>query len=250
MPGVGMFMGFDPLLILISVVGGVIAFGAQALVKSAFARYSRVGNTRNLSGAEAAQLMLQSEGVNDVQIRRYEGGWLSDHYNPATKIINLSPEVYDGRSVASVGIACHEAGHALQHAQGYAFLKLRSLLVPVVGIGSKLGMWILMIGFALAYAQQFASDGNGVKIATFGLILFSSVFLFQLITLPVEWNASTRSKHALVSHGIVAPGAETRGVSAVLNAAALTYLAAAISSLLQILYFAYRLGLFNRRSRE
>lgn len=175
-----------------------------------------------------------------MKINRYEGGWLSDHFNPATMVINLSPEVYDNRSVAAVGIACHEAGHALQHAQGYPFLKLRTLLVPTAGLGSKLGIPLIFIG------MLFGSLG----LAKLGLVLFGLVFLFQLITLPVELNASSRSKQALISHGIVGRGVEANGVSAVLNAAALTYIAAAISTLLTLLYYAYRLGLFGGRSRD
>lgn len=232
--------GMDPLYWLIFGAALVLSLVAQGLVKSAFEKYSKVGNSRNLSGAEAAKLMLQAEGVTNVKINRYEGGWLSDHFNPATMVINLSPEVYDNRSVAAVGIACHEAGHALQHAQGYPFLKLRTLLVPTAGLGSKLGIPLIFIG------MLFGSLG----LAKLGLVLFGLVFLFQLITLPVELNASSRSKQALISHGIVGRGVEANGVSAVLNAAALTYIAAAISTLLTLLYYAYRLGLFGGRSRD
>ncbi len=240
--GISPFMyGLDPLYLVIAAVAALISLFAQGMVKSAFAKYSRVGNSRNLTGAEAAKLMLESEGVYDVQIRRYDGGWLSDHFNPATKVINLSPEVYDQRSVAAVGIACHEAGHALQHAQGYAPLKLRSLLVPTVGIGSNLGIILIVIGAAFGM----------MGLAKIGLILFSAVFVFQLVTLPVELNASARSKHALISHGIVASGMETKGVSAVLNAAAFTYVAAMIASLMTLLYYAFRLGLLGgNRSRD
>lgn len=230
----------DPMLMLIGLVAMVVSLIAQGMVKSAFTKYSRVGNSRNLSGGEAAKMMLQAEGIHDVTINRYEGGWLSDHYNPATKVINLSPDVYDSRSVAAVGVACHEAGHALQHAQGYPFLKLRNLLVPTAGLGSKLGIPLIIVGYLI----------GSMGLAKIGLLLFGLVFLFQLITLPVELNASSRSKQALVSHGIVGQGAEARGVSAVLNAAALTYLAAVISSLMYLLYYAYRLGLLGNRSRD
>lgn len=235
-----MMYTMDPLYWLVFGGAMILSLIAQAMVKSAFAKYSRVGNTRNLSGAEAAKLMLDAEGVGDVRIARYEGGWLSDHYNPSTKLINLSPEIYDGRSVAAVGIACHEAGHALQHAHGYAFLKLRTLLVPTASLGGKLGIPLIIVGALI----------GSLGLAKFGLVLFGLVFLFQLITLPVELDASSRSKHALVSHGIVGRGNEAAGVSAVLNAAALTYVAAAISSLMTLLYYAYRLGLFGGRSRD
>lgn len=241
--GTGMgygFMGMDPLYWLLFGAGMVLSLIAQGLVKSAYAKYSRVGNSKNLSGAEAAQLMLQREGIADVRVNRYEGGWLSDHYNPSTKIINLSPEVYEGRSLASVGIACHEAGHALQHAKHYGPLALRNLLVPTAGLGSSLGIPMIVLGALFGW----------LGLAKIGLVLFGLVFLFQLITLPVELDASSRSKKALVNNGIIQPGAEARGVAAVLNAAAMTYVAAAISSLLTLLYYAYRLGLFGGRSNR
>ncbi len=234
------FAMMDPLYLIMFGVAALLSVFAQARVKSAFERYSKVGNSRNLSGAEAARAMLASEGVTDVTINRYQGGWLSDHFNPSTKVINLSPDVYDGRSVAAVGIACHEAGHALQHAHGYAPLKLRSLLVPTANLGSAIGLPLVIIGAVIGY----------LGLAKIGLVLFSLVFLFQLITLPVELNASARSKQALVEHGIVMHGAEERGVAAVLNAAALTYIAAAVGTLMTILYYAIRLGLLGGRSRD
>lgn len=238
--GMPMFYGLDPLYFIVFGVAMVMSLIAQGKVTSAFKKYSAVRNSRNLSGAEAAEQMLRAEGINDVQVNRYQGGMLSDHFNPATKIINLSPDVYDGRSVASVGVACHEAGHALQHAQGYPFLKFRNLLVPTATLGSKLGIPLIIIGAVMGM----------MGLAKIGLLLFGLVFLFQVITLPVELDASARSKKALVSHGIVT-GDEARGVSAVLNAAAFTYIAAAISSLMTLLYYAYRLGLFggNRRNQ-
>lgn len=225
----------DPLYLLCFGVAMVLSLIAQGMVKSAFAKYSQVGNSRNMSGAEAARTMLAAEGIANVQINRYQGGWLSDHYNPGTKVINLSPEVYDGRSLAAVGIACHEAGHALQHAQGYALLTLRNWVVPTANLGSALGVPLIIIGMLL----------GSLGLAKIGLILFSLVFIFQVLTLPVELNASARSKQALVQNGIVAHGPEASGVAAVLNAAALTYVAAAIGTLLQILYFAIRLGLLG-----
>jgi Predicted Zn-dependent protease len=233
------YMGMDPLYIVIALVSAGLSMAAQTWVKSAFAKYSRMRNTQNLSGAEAAQLMLHAEGVDDVEIRRYNGGMLSDHFDPRQKVINLSPEVYDGRSVASVGVACHEAGHALQHAAHYTPLVLRSLLVGPTNIGSKLAIPLIIIGMVIGY----------LNLAKFGVVLFGVTLLFQLVTLPVEINASSRSKHALISHGIV-NGEEARGVSAVLNAAAFTYVAAAVSSLMFLLYWAIRLGLLGGRSRD
>lgn len=235
--GMGGFMGLDPLYMVIFGVTMAISMITQWWIKSSFSKYSKMPNTRNLTGAEAAAEMLRDEGVTDVQIRRFEGGMLSDHYDPRTKTINLSPEVHDLRSVASVGVACHEAGHALQHAHGYAPLALRSLLVMPTTLASKFSIPIIMAGMI------FQSLG----LAKLGLILFGVTFLFQVITLPVEINASMRSKHSLVAHHIVAPGAESRGVSTMLTAAAFTYIAAAISTLMTMLYWAYRLGLFGGR---
>lgn len=235
-------MGLDPLYMIVAAVAAGLSLIAQLWVKSAFAKYSRVPNSRNMSGGEAAAYMLRAEGVNDVAIRRHNGGMLSDHFDPRGKVINLSPEVYDGRSVAAVGVACHEAGHALQHAKRYAPLALRSLLVLPTNLGSKLAFPIILAGLVLQYFGL-------VKI---GFILFSLTFIFQVVTLPVEINASVRSRKALIAHNIVAPGAEARGVSSVLTAAAFTYIAAAIASLMTLLYYAFRLGLLGggRRSSD
>lgn len=240
MGGMPFMYGLDPLYMIVFGVTMALSLLAQGWVKSAFSRYSRVGNSRNMTGAEAAQLMLHAEGINDVAIRRYNGGMLSDHFDPRGKVINLSPEVYDSRSVAAVGVACHEAGHALQHASHYAPLTLRSMLVLPTNISSRFSIPLIILGLML---QSFG-------LAKVGVILFGVTLLFQLVTLPVEINASSRSKRALVSHGIVT-GEEARGVSAVLNAAAFTYIAAAISSLLTLLYWLARLGLIGgNRSRD
>lgn len=238
--GLGMFGMFDPLYLIFFGGAALLSMIAQWLVKAAFQKYSKIGNHRNITGAQAAQQMLAAEGITDVKINRYEGGWLSDHYNPATKTINLSPDVYDQPSLAAVGVACHEAGHALQHAHGYALLKLRSVLVPFYSFGGNFGLWITIIGAMMGY----------LGLAKLGLAIFSLVFVFQLVTLPVELNASSRSKAALLAHGIVSPGAEAQGVSNMLSAAAFTYVAAAVSTLMTILYYAIRLGLIGGRSRD
>ncbi|MCC8189453.1 MAG: zinc metallopeptidase [Planctomycetes bacterium] len=230
---------YDPLYMVVFVVTMGLSLLAQAWITSAFRKYSKVGNSRNMTGAEAARLMLESEGIHDVTINRLQGGMLSDHFDPRRKLINLSPDVYDGRSVAAVGVACHEAGHALQHAQHYAPLALRNLLVVPTGIGSKLAIPLILIGFVF---QAFG-------LAKIGVILFGVTFLFQLITLPVEINASVRSRNALISHGIVT-GMEAQGVTRVLSAAAFTYIAAAITSLLTLLYWAMRLGLLGGGNRS
>ena len=232
------YPGMDPLYWLFFGGALVLSLAAQAMVKYAFGRYSTVGNSRNLSGAEAAAMMLSAEGVGDVRIVRQNSGFLSDNFNPSDRTISLSPDVYDGRSVAAVGVACHEAGHALQHARGYAPMAFRSLLIPVANLGNALGVPLIILGMVMGW----------LGLAKFGLFLFAAIFVFQLVTLPVELDASARSKKALAEHGIVRYGEETRGVAAVLNAAALTYVAAAVGTLLTILYHAMRLGLLGGRS--
>lgn len=234
------FYAMDPLYLLFFGAALVLSLVAQWMVKAAYGKYSRAGNSGNMSGAEAARRMLAAEGVGNVQINRHQGGWLSDHYNPGTGVVNLSPEVYDGRSLASVGIACHEAGHALQHARGYAPLKLRNLVVPTANLGSALGVPLIVVGMLL----------GSLGLAKIGLALYSLIFLFQVLTLPVELDASARAKQALVQNGIISYGPEQKGVASVLNAAALTYVAAAVGTLLTLLYYAMRLGLLGGRSRE
>ena len=223
-----MMMGMNSGYMLVFLVTMGLSLLAQFWIKSAFAKYSRVGNSRNMTGAQAAELMLRAEGVNDVQVKLYPGGMLSDHYDPRTKIINLSPDVYNSASIAAVGVACHEAGHALQHARGYGPLALRSLLLTPASIGSRFAVPMIFLGLVI----------GALGLAKIGLLLFGLTFVFQLITLPVEINASTRSRAALLGNGIVASGEESTGVTRVLSAAAFTYIAAAITSLLWLLHYA------------
>ncbi|MFH0910259.1 MAG: zinc metallopeptidase [Planctomycetota bacterium] len=237
-----LFTMFDPLYWLLITPAMLLALWAQIRVKSAFARYSRMENSRHLSGAEAAALMLEREGLGDVKIEMTQG-WLSDHYDPRDKTLRLSPDVYNGRTVAAVGVACHEAGHALQHAYGYAPLHLRTILVPVAGFGSSFA-WILIIGGIIFQALPF-----GLMLAKIGVLLFGAAVLFQVVTLPVEFNASSRAKDALVRNGVLAYSEEIEGANAVLNAAALTYVAATIAALAQLLYWMIRLGIIGGRRR-
>ena len=188
-----------------------------------------------MTGAQAARAMLDQAGLYDVKIG-YSQGMLSDHYNPMTRSLALSPDVHDRPSVAAVGIACHEAGHALQHAQGYAALKLRSALVPTANIGSNFSWIAIMAGFFL----------QAQGLVMIGIILFSATVIFQLVTLPVEFDASNRAKQLVVNYGILAPQ-EREGVDKVLNAAAWTYVAAAVTSILTLLYFLMRAGLLGGR---
>lgn len=181
-----------------------------------------------MSGEQAARLMLDSAGLQSVAIEQI-GGTLSDHYDPRSKVIRLSPEVYSARSMAAVGVACHEAGHALQDAQGYAPLVIRNMAVPAANIGSNLGMWMFIGGMV------FQLPG----LIWLGIAAFSCVVIFQVINLPVEFNASTRAKQQLVAHGIISDY-ETLYVSKVLNAAALTYVAATLQAVATLVYLLLR----------
>jgi hypothetical protein len=203
--------------------------------RSAFGKYAKVRTMNGLTGAQAAQRMLATAGITDVEIVPTRG-YLSDHYNPLTKKLALSEAVYGAPSIAAVGVACHEAGHAIQHASHYAPLKLRSALVPTARIGSSLGMWVVFGGLILQM--------QGLVVA--GIVLFSAVVLFQLVTLPVEFDASKRAKEVAFRHGLITEQ-EKEGVAKVLDAAAMTYVAAAIGSILTLLYFLLRSGLLGGR---
>jgi Zn-dependent membrane protease YugP len=220
---------------LFIVPGLALSIWASVRVKRAFNKYSKVRSARGLTGAEAAQVLLRGAGITDVRIVRAHGV-LSDHYNPVTKTLALSDPVYGSDSIAAVGVATHEAGHAIQHAQHYAPLWVRSTLVPTANIGSSIGYFVMLIGL-------FMSSTNMVLV---GAVLFSAVLLFQIVTLPVEFDASNRAKALVVEHGIVSMQ-ERQGVDRVLNAAALTYVAAAVSTLLTLLYFLWRSGLIGGR---
>lgn len=228
-------MFFDPMYLLFILPGLALSMWASFRTKSAFEKYSRVPSARGLTGAQAAQILLDRAGLHDVSITRSHG-FLSDHYNPMNKSLNLSEAVYGSNSVAAIGVAKHEAGHAIQHAQKYAPLWLRSTLVPTASIGSSIG-YLVMIG------GLFLGMTNLVLV---GAVLFSMVLLFQIVTLPVEFDASNRAKQLVVEYGIVSPS-ERQGVDRVLNAAALTYVAAAVSTLLTLLYFLMRAGLLGGR---
>jgi uncharacterized protein len=214
----------------------LLSLWASFRTRSAFKKYSRVRTARGLTGAQAAQEMLQRSGIYDVKIEPARG-FLSDHYNPVNKTLALSQPVYGSPSVAAVGVACHEAGHAIQHAMGYKPLWLRSALVPMANIGSTVSYLVILAGLIFLRSPQMVY---------FGALLFSAVVLFQLITLPVEFDASARAKRLAVDNGIVL-AQERQGMDRVLNAAALTYVAAAISSVMTLLYY---LALGNSMSRR
>jgi hypothetical protein len=231
-----MFLGFDPMYWVFLGPTMLLALWAQMRVKSAYGKWSQVEASSRMSGAEAAQRMLRSAGVGDVKIEAVQG-FLSDHYDPRSKTLRLSPGVYQSNSVAAMGIACHEAGHALQHATAYAPLSFRTAMVPVASIGSMLA-WPMIIGGALL---------NMANLTLLGVVAFSGMVLFQMVTLPVEFDASNRAKRQLQQLGIIQSQKEAGGVAAVLDAAAMTYVAATITAVMQLLYFAMRAGLFGGR---
>lgn len=204
----------------------LLSIWAQMKVKSAFGKYSKVAATSGMTGAQAAAYMLRSAGLGNIKIER-GGGYLTDHYDPRGKVIRLSPDVHDKASLASVGIACHEAGHAIQDAQRYAPLVIRNMAVPVASFGSSAGLYILLAGLIF----------NAMGLAMIGLFLFGAVVVFQVVNLPVEFDATARAKRAMVDYGMLQAGAEQEGASKVLDAAALTYVAATLSAIFTFLYY-------------
>ena len=219
------FPYIDPMYFLIVGPALILSIVAQVKVRSTFKRFSRVGTQSGITGAEAAKRLLQSYGLAGVEVVRARG-FLSDHYDPRHRVLRLSAQVHDGQSISSVGVAAHEAGHALQHAEGYFPLRVRTILVPVARIGSYLAWPLLIIGFLFS---AFAL----VKLA---IVFFAGAVLFQLVTLPVEFDASRRAVAILGERGILV-GEELDGTRKVLNAAALTYVAAAAAAVLQLIYF-------------
>jgi uncharacterized protein len=217
-------MFFDPMYFVYVAPALLLAMWAQWRVHSAYAAASQ--EPAKITGAAAARLILDSAGATDVAIEQVPGK-LSDHYDPQAKVLRLSPEVYSQRSLAAVGIAAHEAGHALQDAQGYALMSIRNAAVGIANIGSGFGVILLLIGLGIGLSQ----------LAWLGILLFGGTVFFQLVNLPVEFDASNRAKAQLVSLGIV-PQADMGGVNRVLNAAAWTYVAATLQSLLTLLYYA------------
>jgi len=225
-------MFFDPRYFLFMLPGLLLAAYAAIKTQSTFRRYSRVGAASGMTGAQAARALLAAHGLGGINIQMARG-FLSDHYDPSARALRLSPEVYNSPSLAAIGVACHEAGHALQHADGYAPLALRSQLVPITQFGSQLAFPIIIAGL-LFQAPFFVN---------LGILLFAAVVAFTIVTLPVEWNASARAKRLMVNAGIVSPR-EAPAAAAVLNAAFLTYIASTVTAVLQLLYY---LSLARRR---
>ncbi len=225
-------MIFDPVYFLFVLPPFFLGLYAQWKVKSSFAAMSKV--PARMTGANAARQMLDNAGLSDVGIEEVSGH-LSDHYDPRHKVLRLSPDVYHGQSMAAVGVACHEAGHAFQDAKGYVPLAIRNLAVPAANFGSNAGMALLFVGLIFSFKP----------IAVIGLLLFACVVFFQVVNLPVEFNASTRAREELVAQGIIA-GNEEQYVAQVLNAAALTYVAGTLQAIMTLLYYGMRV-LGNQR---
>jgi len=235
----------DPLYMILILIGIVFSGGAAFMVKSRFKKGEKIPIASGYTGAQVAELILRDAGITDVSVHKHRG-FLSDHYNPMNKTLNLSPEVYNGRSAASAGVAAHEVGHAIQHAQNYFPMWLRSAIVPAANIGSNLGPWLVIIGIMLGAGAEI-NPGIGHSLAVLGVALFAAATAFTLVTVPVEFDASSRAKRQLQHLGIIRQGNESNAVSSVLTAAGLTYVAAAITSIMQLLYWAYKAGLIGGR---
>ena len=223
-----MFYYFDPLYFMFALPGLVLALYAQAKVKSNYSKYSKIINSSGYTGADVAQLILRSNGITNVQIRRISGN-LTDNFNPKDNCIYLSDGVFGSNTIAAVGIAAHEAGHAVQHAQSYAPVKIRSALVPICNFGAGVSPFLILLGYFLQMEV--------LLFLALGVFLLS--VLFQLVTLPVEFDASSRALDAIKQSGVLNPQ-EQKGAKKVLSAAALTYVAALLQSLLIFLYYFVR----------
>lgn len=228
-------MYLNPIWVVFALPGIVLGLWAQARVKGAFNKYSKIRTARGVNGAEVARTLLDAQGLYNIRVEESKG-FLSDHYDPRSKVLRLSPAVYRTPSVAAAGIAAHEMGHALQDAGGYFPLQVRSTIVPAAQFGSKLAPLLFIVGFLF----QFTT------LAWIGLALFGAAVLFTVVTLPVEFDATKRAKRLLVSNGVLI-GNEMEGVNKVLDAAALTYVAAAVAAIGQLLYYAFLLMGGRRR---
>ena len=234
---------FDPTYLVI-IPALIFSLWASSRVNSTFNKYSGIGSRNGLTGAQAARKVLDSHGLYHIQIE-YVNGHLSDHYDPSTQTLRLSESVYGNTSTAAIGVACHEAGHAIQHAEEYAPLKLRQAIIPITNIGSRFGIYLFMIGFLI---NIFSATNSifGMGLAWAGIALFSFTAFFQLITLPTEFDASSRALNEIERAGILYQD-EIPSAKKVLNAAALTYVAALAVSLTQLLRLVLLLSRFSNR---
>jgi hypothetical protein len=232
---------FDPMWFLFMIPPFIFMMYAQSRVNSAFKKYSKVANMRRITGAQAAETLLRSNGLSHVKVEGIRGR-LGDHYDPRHKVLRLSPDVYSKPSVAALGIVAHEVGHAVQDKVGYSFMRLRASLVPAANLGSQLGFISVILGVILAWlGMEF-----GLTVAWAGIFLFALVVLFSLVTLPVEFDASNRARQMLRNTGLVSVQ-EYNAASAVLSAAALTYVASFLQVVAQLFYFILLVSGMRRR---
>jgi Zn-dependent membrane protease YugP len=237
-------MYLDPVYWVLIGIGLALSLWAQFKVKSTFARYSQVATRSGLTGAQVARRILEANNVRDVDIESVPGT-LTDHYDPRAKVLRLSQPVFGSRSIAAAGVAAHEVGHAIQHAHGYAPLKFRSAWVPVANLGGGISMFVIMAALAVGGT----ATAMGQNLANIGILLFATTTVFTLVTLPVEFDASRRALATLERGGLM-PREEIAGARRVLSAAALTYVAAFVSSLLTLLYWLVRLGVLGGNRRD
>lgn len=235
----------SPGYMFISLIGMVIIFIPQMLIKSTYKKFSKIKAATNMTGGDVAKSILQNAGINDVAVIPI-GGELSDHYDPAKKTVNLSEDIFYGNSISSLGIAAHEVGHAMQDNQGYLPMKIRAGIFPAVQTGQMLGPLLLMVGLGLRFGLGMGEFTT--LIALTGICLYGAVVLFQIVTLPVEFNASFRAVKALAGGGYLVDKKELGGAEAVLTAAALTYVAAALYALIELLYWVWIF--FGRNNRD
>lgn len=226
---------YDPTYILV-IIGAILSIIASSMVQSTYSKYSKVRSMSGMTGAQVAEMILKNKGIYDVRVDRVSGN-LTDHYNPKTKVVNLSDSVYNSQSVAALGVAAHECGHVIQHHENYVPLSIRSMLVPVANIGSKAGIPIILLGILLGY---------NTVLVQIGIWVFALAVLFQVVTLPVEFNASRRALVCLEEYGIVTRDEKSKSAK-VLRAAAFTYVAAAAAAILQLLRL---IMLFGRRDND
>ena len=237
------YYGFDMTYVVLVLPCLILSLWASSNVNSTFKRYSRQFSARRITGAEAAQRVLSANGVRGVRIDRVSGN-LTDHFDPKTNVIRLSDDVFGSTSTAAIGVACHEAGHAVQYAEGYAPIKLRAAIIPITNFGSRLAMPLILLGLLFSFAGNFSYTLVYLGIACFGLSL-----VFQLVTLPVEFNASRRAL-ADIEQGGILTAEEQQGARKTLRAAALTYVAATATALAQLLRLLVLFGGRNRRSGD
>ncbi len=226
----------------------ILALWAQWRVQAAYAAGLRMPAASGLSGAETAAMILQAHNIRDVRIEQV-AGQLSDHYDPKEKVLRLSPDNFSGHSVAALGIAAHEAGHAIQHADGYAPLAIRNSIVPLAQV-APMGIFLIIGGMVLGGAAGAAGGSVGFWLIMAGIALYGVIALFQIINLPVEFDASNRAKQLLQSSGLVQPGEEAAVMNSVLNAAAWTYVAATLSAIMTVIYYLVQSGLLGGQRRE